>query len=207
MKIKNLILSVSIICTLLVGCTQHNNKTNSNGNIDSSANDINNNYETSASKYIEWYETTPEDFRNDFNNNLPDDIKKLEVLKASELSTTLSNNGETWKILIKTHDTDNTKEADGKISSIELSLYSDCKEDDIENGKFIRAFLNTLNPNQAEHIEDMLKIYNPDEISTNMIEYSYGNTRFVYTNGESCKLNAFPIATYSEEEHTPIKPE
>ena len=169
MKIKSLILSVCITCTLLVGCSQNNNQTNFNGNIDDSVSDINNNYETSASKYIEWYETTPENFRNDLNNNLPDEIKKLEILKTSELSTTLSNNGETWKILIKTHDTDITKEADGKISSIELSLYSDCEEDDIENGKFIRAFLNTLNPNQAEQIEDMLKIYNPDEMSTNMI--------------------------------------
>lgn len=197
---KRLLVGLIVSSVILTACSDNNNTT-----------EIVNRYETSASKSIQWYEATPEDFLNDFNANLHSEIPQFEILTEFDSGISLSNNGETWKISIKNHFksfSSSSKDSIGKISHIKLSLYSDSESDDIENGQLIRAFFNTLNPEQAEFLEDKMKIYKPDEQPSDVYEYYYGNTRYVYQNGNNKSLHAYPFAIYQEEEtHTPIKPE
>lgn len=179
-------------------------------------------YEITGTEDTQMWVLKYDDFMVAFNNLIADDNIKLDYLKECDdtsSSCMLTENGESWKILLKIFsqgDSDRAKFKKnpdvkswvGNIESVELSLYSDNEETAKENGIYVRNLISFFTPGAEKDVEDNIGLYgNPDPkavINENISRVACGNVVYTYVYGQDYRFIVEPhIEDWPEEESAP----
>ena len=154
---------------------------------------VTNRYETACNEYSTWFELDVNDFIDILNLVLEDlDYSPLELLDiSSEESYQLSENGETWKILISTRE--------NQVREIQLSTFVDTVNDAKKNGMYVEALIELFAPGMKDILCKDLNIYGESKEELPDRRWIYvGNTNFIYDVSNN-EFLVFPV----EKEYIP----
>ena len=204
---KKFSFTLAFLCLLLVGCSQ---------NVSNYASS----YSIVETEHKQYFELHQQEFLTELNATIKDLAPELSVIESgSSRNVYLSQNGETWKILLHIFTEDDLTYADqkewiGYIHELELSLYSKDENTAKENGQYIRAIIHLFTPGAEEEVEDVLGIYGQPhkdaQITENVTRVTYGNVCYTYTSGDSFVVTPYDEALFNGANETPpsaIRPE
>ena len=90
-----------------------------------------------------------------------------------------TSNNETWNILVKTKEKDET--GAGYIKEVELDLFAVNNDDSKRNGDYLYFLMDMFNPGMAEEISDALNIFGEDQDKLPAVRTLYcGNVEYTY---------------------------
>ncbi|SHN82635.1 hypothetical protein [Desulfitobacterium chlororespirans] len=142
---KTLTLVLLMCMTLFLGCSA-DAKSPSKSDSSSVSIEIINSYDTSRTKFKEYFLLYPSDFIDSFNKAISEkEYQPFVPLKASsDTHIMYSDNGETWSISVDLVGKENSaydidSNAAGRVTEIKLSLFSDSEERAKKNGDFIMS--------------------------------------------------------------------
>ena len=162
-------------------------------------------YEITGTKYTQLFEVTPSEFLDTFNELVGEELALdyLHPYTDDDRSCSLTNNGETWAILLDVYSERN--EFNGLIKEITLSTSASSDEDAEANGIYLRTLITMFTPGGETFVEDSLGIYgepNKNAIVTDGVtKIVMENVAYVYQKEEN-KFRTFPAAEdgwYEEE--------
>ncbi|HHY26374.1 MAG TPA: hypothetical protein GX523_06415 [Desulfitobacterium dehalogenans] len=175
--------------------------------------EITNGYDTSRTKFKEYFLLYSSDFINSFNKAISQKgYQPLAPLKnSSDTHIMYSDNGETWSILVDSIGEENSvydidSNAAGRVTEIKLSLFSDSEERAKKNGDFIYELINLFNPGMQEEICKELYVFDKAPEGTDSLRRVIcGNVlySFLYDEGNEKYSSSSFIIMPAEIEYNP----
>lgn len=171
-----------------------------------------------GTRYNQYFAIRWDEFQEQYNTALPESVSQLEYLESSSgHNVYLSDNGDTWKILLTVATEDDIQDAVDPsenpagwidyIHEVELDLYSVSEQDAIENGQYIRALIALFTPGAEEEIEDVLGIYGTPKqeaiIGENVTRATYGTVSYTYIKDKRFQVNPYDEELYAQVREEP----